>query len=77
MGSTRTLLGEEAYRQYSEMSAQNYAKVEYSLRRFVPEWSNPPAAFVEANPKFWTVKAPAAKPKATTLTAKPAGTSGQ
>jgi hypothetical protein len=77
MGSPRTLLGEEAYRQYSEMSAQNYAKVEYSLKRFVPEWSNPPAAFVEANPKFWTVKVPVAKPKATTLTAKPAGTTGQ
>ena len=78
MGSPRSLLGEEGYRRYSEMAAQNYANVDYSLKRFVPEWSNPPAAFVEANPKFWNVKAPAmAKPKAPTATAKPAATTGQ
>jgi hypothetical protein len=79
MSSPRTVLGEEGYRQYSEMAAQNYASVEFSLKRFVPEWSNPPAAFVEANPKFWTVKpVPAmAKPKATPPAAKPAAASGQ
>jgi hypothetical protein len=78
MLSPRSLLGEEAYRQYSEMAAQNYANLEYSLKRFVPEWSNPPAAFVEANSKFWTVKAPVApRSKATPATAKPAGTTAQ
>jgi hypothetical protein len=69
MATPRSVLGEEGYQKYSEMTAQNYATVEYSLKRMVPEWSNPPASFVEANPEMWKVKpmaAPKPKPAANT-----------
>ncbi len=57
--SPSSMLGEEGYRNYSQMSAENYASVEVRLRRSVPAWSNPPASYLEANPKLWTVKAQA------------------
>jgi hypothetical protein len=62
--SPSSMLGEEAYRNYLQMAAENYASVEIRLRRSVPAWSNPPASYLAANPKLWTVKAaPAPKPK--------------
>lgn len=58
MPSPSSMLGEEGYRSYSQMAAENYASVEIRLRRSVPAWSNPPSSYLEANPKLWTVKAP-------------------
>jgi hypothetical protein len=65
MMTARKALGEDGYRKYSEMAAQDYASVDYSLKRIMPEWSNPPASFVGANPAMWKVKpvVAAAKPK--------------
>lgn len=70
------LLGEDGYRNYSQMAAENYASVEFRLRRSVPAWSNPPSSYLEANPKLWTVKTLAPmKPKETVSENKPpAGT---
>lgn len=77
MVSPRGALGEEGYKRYSEMTAQNIVSFDYALKRFVPEWSNPPAAFIEANPTMWKVKPIApAKPKAAASEKKPA-TTGQ
>ena len=59
MPSVSSMLGEEGYRNYSQMAAENYASVEVRFRRAVPAWSNPPSSYLEANPKLWTVKAPA------------------
>ncbi len=67
VASVRKLLG-DSYEAYSQMSAQNIDHVELALMRIVPEWSNPPKAIADADPKFWTVKAQApmkAKPAAT------------
>jgi hypothetical protein len=75
MGGARNILGEEAYRTYSQMAAENYISAEYTLRRAVPAWSNPPASYLESNPKLWTVKpVAAAKPKPATTETKPATT---
>ena len=76
MISARKALGEEGYRTFSEMSAQDFVSVDYSLKRLVPEWSNPPAGFVEANPAMWKVKpVVTAKPKPAAAS-KPAATGG-
>jgi len=76
MVSVRKALGEEGYRTFSEMSAQDFASVDYSLKRLIPEWSNPPAGFVEANPTMWKVKPMVtAKPKPAAAS-KPASTGG-
>jgi hypothetical protein len=67
VGSIRKLLG-DSYESYAQMSAQNVDRVELAIMRIVPEWSNPPKAIADADPKFWTVKAQApmkAKPAAT------------
>jgi len=73
MPSVRRLLGDEGYRKYSEMTAQDFASVDYSLKRIVPEWSSPPAGFVEANPAMWKMKPMVtAKPKPAAAPAKPA-----
>jgi hypothetical protein len=78
MGSPRGALGEEGYKRYSEMSAQNISSFEYTLMRFVPEWSNAPESFIQANPALWKVKPMiAAKPKAAaTADKKPVATTG-
>lgn len=60
-GSIRKLLG-DLYESYAQMSAQNVDHVELAIMRIVPRWSNPPKAIADADPKFWTVKAPM-KPK--------------
>jgi hypothetical protein len=78
MTSARKALGEEGYRSYSEMSAQDYASIDYSLKRMVPEWSSPPASFVTANPAMWKIKPMMAKPKAPAATEpKPSASGGR
>lgn len=78
MPSPRTVLGDEAYRKYSEMAAQNYLSLDYSFRRAVTEWSNPPASFAEANPAMWKVKpVVSAKAKATAMNSKTPKPGGQ
>lgn len=77
LGSARTILGDEGYRTYSQMTVENYASVDYRVVRAVPAWSNPPASYVESNPKLWTVKPFATKQKAVSPENKPATTGGQ
>jgi len=77
MTSARQALGEEGYRNYSEMSEKDFASVEYKLKRIVPEWSSPPPSFIAANPTMWKVKAMApAKPKPASAEPKPAASGG-
>lgn len=73
----RAVLGEDGYKQYSEMTAQNFSSFDYSLKELVPEWSNPPDSFVKANPDMWKPK-PAATAKAKPAPdKKPAPAAGQ
>jgi hypothetical protein len=77
MPSIRSMLGDSAYENYSQMSAQNVDLVETVILRAVPEWSNVPQMMADANPRLWKVKsAMMAKPKPAEA-AKPAAASEQ
>jgi hypothetical protein len=61
----RQLLGDEGFEKFQKGTAESVESVDYTISRFVPELSYPPAETVAAAPDFWTPKpAPAAKPKA-------------
>lgn len=78
MMTARKALGEEGYKTYSEMAAQDYASIDFTLKRMVPEWSAPTAAIMQANPSMWKVKSMAApKPKAPATEPKPAASAGE
>lgn len=60
----RQLLGEDAYRKYTQTLSESVISTESMLLRIVPEWSNPPADVAAVAPDFWMPKAKAAaKPK--------------
>lgn len=61
----RELLGEEGYQKFQKANAEAVAGVDISIRRFLPEISNPPAAIAAVSPEFWNPKPKAAaRPKA-------------
>jgi len=70
--SIRKVLSEEAYEQFAREFPENFESVDTRVLRVVPEWSNPPAAVVQVDPKFWNPKpAATAKPRQATEAGKP------
>ena len=53
----REVLGEEGYSNYQKGNAENVARTEITLSRFLPELSNPPQEVADASPEFWKPKA--------------------
>lgn len=65
--TARELLGEEGYKRYQRLSAENVEEAESSLNRFSGDLSNPLEDIAKVASDFWTPKALAAssaKPKA-------------
>lgn len=65
--TARELLGEEGYKKYQRLSAENVEEAESSLNRFSADLSNPLEDIAKVASDFWTPKAlaaSAAKPKA-------------
>jgi hypothetical protein len=65
----RTVLG-DGYADFQREVAAKCDRVQYRMLRIMPEWSNPPKAIADADPKFWNPKPmmppkpkPAAAPK--------------
>lgn len=70
--SLKDLLGEEGFQNYLKVTAESVQGTETVINHFLPELSNPPAAYAAASPDFWTPKPmPAAKAKSKANAAKP------
>lgn len=71
--TARELLGEEGYKRYQRLSAENVEEAESSLNRFSADLSNPLEDIARVASDFWTPKAltaSAAKPKGAAASAK-------
>jgi hypothetical protein len=59
----REVLGEDRFREFAKMNAEDVLEAEVTIARVVPEWSNPPEAVVNVSRDFW-------RPKTTSVAAR-------
>jgi hypothetical protein len=72
--SLQTVLG-DSYAEFQREVAAKCEKLQYRILRIMPEWSNPPKAVADADPKFWNPK-PMMSPKPKPAAPKPEAKSG-